>query len=347
MTTTPSTLAPPISSRPNRTLTYSSQAAINPQIEAKTPVVPSPIVPFGAVLASAFASPLTPLILTIPIEPLPLLAAGSLGRPVSSSAFCLSERTFLRPSTSLERIPSVALTPGSSRAQADSAAIGAGRGGRADGGGVVAVCPLPTTINRVGSSHHHRSVTCQSVGVKAEKGLRNEWAGGIEESPTAREKPRETRQKVPTPRSRYPVCVCTETFPPPPDSRPSTHGRTPSLLRRHGICLSHLRCWRRITSGERKKSPRRAHGHICPSARDRGTENQARKGIPSGAAQIPSLLSSNRGISPGPMRETSCVKSSRVQSTPIARSVMGTCAMRVLSTAGLPGLQVEWYRCAG
>lgn len=95
-----------------------------------------------------------------------------------------------------------------------------------------------------------------------------------------------------------------------------------------------------------KRPTARARPHLPLGTRS-GHGEPGPQGIPSGAVQIPSLLSSNRGISPGPMRETSCVKSSRVQSTPIARSVMGTCAMRVLSTAGLPGLQVEWYRCAG
>lgn len=71
---------------------------------------------------------------------------------------------------------------------------------------------------------------------------------------------------------------------------------------------------------------------VCPSARDRGAEKQARKGIPSGPVQMQSF---SAVVESGHLTRAYEFKGP-VQSTPIARSVMGTCAMRVLSTAGLP-----------
>lgn len=94
-----------------------------------------------------------PLILTTSSRssnhPLPSRQAVSGG--CVSSAFCLSDRTFLRPSTPLERIPSVALRPGSSRAGGQ---YGYWSGEGPPGG--LRYCPLPATINRVASSHHHQ-----------------------------------------------------------------------------------------------------------------------------------------------------------------------------------------------
>lgn len=71
---------------------------------------------------------------------------------------------------------------------------------------------------------------------------------------------------------------------------------------------------------------------VHPSARDRGAEKQARKGIPSGPVQMQSF---SAVVESGHLTRAYEFKGP-VQSTPIARSGMGTCAMRVLSTAGLP-----------
>jgi hypothetical protein len=117
----------------------------------RRPSCPLPIVRFGAVRPS-FSLGICPSLSSSPIlaevsEPLPPFAAGSLGR-VSSAL--LSQRPDFSPPIHVTLANPLGRphTPVLGHRRIVSMVVGAGR---EEG----AVCMLPATINRVGSSHHH------------------------------------------------------------------------------------------------------------------------------------------------------------------------------------------------
>lgn len=82
-----------------------------------------------------------------------------------------------------------------------------------------------------------------------------------------------------------------------------------------------------------------AHGHVCPSARDRGVESQARKRIPSGPVQMQSFsaLIESRHLT----------RAYEFKGPVHSHRLFCDGNLRDAGAEHSGGLQVEWYRYAG